>query len=132
VFPWGLPEQLCGPESPNSARTGIFIIQQEGRNGGRRVCWFVGIDVSKATLDVAEGHDGDFFQTKNNPKGIQVLVERLEALAPALIVLESTGGYELRAASALYAAGLPVAVVNPGRVREFARSIGQLAEMAVA
>jgi len=89
---------------------------------------FVGIDVSKATLDVAVGIDGDIWQTKNNPKAIQELVERLEALAPALVVLESTGGYELRAASALYVGGLTVAIVNPGRVREFAKSIGQLAK----
>lgn len=89
---------------------------------------FIGIDVSKATLDVAVGQNGDFWRVKNAPAGIQTLVERLEALTPALVVLESTGGYELRAASALYVAGLPVAVVNPGRVREFARSIGQLAK----
>lgn len=89
---------------------------------------YVGIDVSKAVLDVAVGQSGDFWSVKNKAIGVQTLVERLEALAPALIVLESTGGYELRAASALYMAGLRVAVVNPGRVREFAKSIGQLAK----
>ena len=89
---------------------------------------YVGIDVSKASLDVAVGQDDDFWQVKNAPAGIETLVERLEELAPALVVLESTGGYEMRAASALYVAGLPVAVVNPGRVREFAKSIGQLAK----
>jgi len=88
----------------------------------------VGIDVSKATLDVAVGVAGDFWQVKNNPKGIKTLVERLEAVRPALVVLESTGGYEKRAANALYVSGLPVAIVNPGRVREFAKSIGQLAK----
>jgi len=89
---------------------------------------YIGIDVSKAALDVAVGQSGDFWRVKNNPDGIRTLVERLEALRPALVVLESTGGYELRAASALYVAGLPVTVVNPGRVREFAKSIGQLAK----
>ena len=89
---------------------------------------YVGIDVSKASLDVAVGQDGDFWQVKNTSSGIKALVERLEELTPALVVLESTGGYEMRAASALYVAGVPVAVVNPGRVREFAKSIGQLAK----
>jgi len=82
---------------------------------------YIGIDVSKAALDVAVGQSGDFWRVKNNPDGIRTLVERLEALRPALVVLESTGGYELRAASALYVAGLPVTVVNPERVQEFAK-----------
>lgn len=89
---------------------------------------FVGIDVSKAVLDVAIGSNGDLWQIKNNPKGIDTLVERLQAIAPTLVVLESTGGYELRVACAVYVAGIAVAVVNPGRVREFAKSIGQLAK----
>ena len=89
---------------------------------------YVGIDVSKATLDVAVGEAGDFWQVKNNLRGIQALVKCLEALAPALVVIESTGGYEMRAAGALDMSGIPVAVVNPGRVREFAKSIGLLAK----
>jgi len=89
---------------------------------------YIGIDVSKASLDIASGQVGDFWQIKNTSKEIENLVERLTEISPALIVLESTGGYELQAAQALYLAGLPVAVVNPGRVREFAKSIGQLAK----
>jgi transposase len=89
---------------------------------------YVGIDVSKEILDVAIGHEGDFWQVKNNHKGIGVLVERLMKVEPVLIVLESTGGYERASALALYVEGLPVAVVNPGRVREFANSIGQFAK----
>jgi transposase len=90
--------------------------------------WYVGIDVSKATLDVALGQQGDFWQVKNTSKGIETLVKRLQVQAPTLVVLESTGGYELPAARALDVAGMAVAVVNPGRVRQFARSIGQLAK----
>ena len=61
----------------------------------------VGIDVSKATLDVAVGAEGDFWQVKNNSKGIEKLVERLGAVKPALVMLESTGGYEQQSAHAL-------------------------------
>src|SRR5206468_12004772 len=61
-------------------------------------------------------------------EGVAGLVERLAALAPALIVLEATGGLEVRLAAALAAAGLPVAVVNPRRVRAFARAAGRLAK----
>jgi transposase len=89
---------------------------------------FVGIDVSKAQLDVAVGQDGETWQAGNDPLGIQRSVERLRHLAPARIVVESTGGLELPLVAELYAAGLPVALVNPGRVREFARSLGQLAK----
>jgi transposase len=89
---------------------------------------YVGIDVSKAILDVAIGQAGEFWQVKNNQKGIEKLVKRLSEISPILVVLESTGGYEFSAAKALYVAGISVAVVNPSRVREFAKSIGQLAK----
>lgn len=89
---------------------------------------YVGIDVSKASLDVAVAQAGKFWSVQNTSKGIEILVKRLEELTPRLVVLESTGGYELAVAQALYVAGIPVAVVNPSRVREFARSIGQLAK----
>jgi transposase len=89
---------------------------------------YVGVDVSKHSLDVAVGQAGDFWSVRNNSKGIETLVARLQALAPTLVIFESTGGYELAAARALYVAEIPVAVVNPGRVRQFARSIGQLAK----
>jgi transposase len=89
---------------------------------------YVGIDVSKAILDVAIGQAGDFWQVKNSQKGIKKLVKRLKEISPILVVFESTGGYELSAAKASYVAGISVAVVNPSRVREFAKSIGQLAK----
>ena len=86
---------------------------------------FVGIDVSKAHLDVASRPDGQEFRLPNTPGGIASLVERLKSSPPALILLEATGGLERPAAVALSEAELPVRVVEPGRVRHFARSIGQ-------
>ena len=89
---------------------------------------FVGIDVSKAQLDIAMYASPDAWAVSNAAAGIQDLVTRLKALAPACIVLEATGGLELAAATALYTAGLPVAIVNPQRTRAFARALGQLAK----
>jgi transposase len=86
---------------------------------------FVGIDVSKAHLDVASRPDGLEFRTPNTPEGIASLVQRLRPLGPALILLEATGGLERAAAVALAEAELPIRIVEPGRVRHFARSIGQ-------
>jgi transposase len=89
---------------------------------------FVGIDVSKAHLDVAARPDGQEFRLPNTPEGIATLVERLKAVPPALIVMEATGGLERAAAVALAAAGLPVRVVEPSRVRHFALSLGQFSK----
>jgi transposase len=89
---------------------------------------YVGIDVSKGRLDVAIGEQGQFWNVANDEKGIAQLVERMKEVHPELIVLESTGGLELPVMAELYACKIPVALVNPGRVREFARSIGLLAK----
>jgi transposase len=88
----------------------------------------VGIDVSRATLDVAVSPSREQWQLTNDDSGITQLVERLRVLDPERIVLEATGGYELAAVGALGVAGLPVLVANPRQVREFARSTGQLAK----
>jgi transposase len=88
---------------------------------------YVGIDVSKGCLDGA-CRPGESFQAGNDADGIRGLVERLRRLPVALIVLEATGGRELAAVAALAAAGLPVAVVNPRQVRDFARAVGRLAK----
>ena len=87
---------------------------------------YVGIDVSKKILDTAIGQTGDLWQSANDRKGIADIVTRLEALQPALIVVESTGGLEIRLLTALFEAKLPFCRVHPGRVREFARSVGLL------
>jgi transposase len=89
---------------------------------------YVGIDVSKTKLDVAIGKEGEYWQVNNDPVGIHKTLERLQALQPRLIVIESTGGLETALITELYAAGLPFALVHPGRVRDFARSIGLLAK----
>jgi transposase len=88
---------------------------------------FVGIDVAKARLDVA-CRPGPAWQVANAPAGLAALVDRLVPLGPALVVLEETGGLEVPVAAALAAAGLPVAVVNPRQVRDFARAAGTLAK----
>lgn len=88
---------------------------------------YVGVDVAKATLDVCTSV-GEAWQVANDDRAMQELSARLTGLGPALIVMEATGGYELRTAAALASAGLPVAVVNPRQVRSYARSVGQLAK----
>jgi Transposase len=89
---------------------------------------FVGIDVPKVRLDVALRPSDESFDVANNQRGIATLVKRLEKLRVGRIVLEASGGYEVAAAGELAAAGLPVAVVNPRQVRDFARATGRLAK----
>jgi len=89
---------------------------------------YVGVDVSKARLDTSleDGPSGASFA--NTAAGVTALRGRLQTLGPKLIVLEATGGLERLAATELAAAGLPVAVVNPRQVRDFAKATGQLAK----
>jgi len=86
----------------------------------------VGIDVSKAELEVAVGEET--WTTSNDETGIAKLLERLDQRTVKLVVLEATGGYETAAVAALAEAGQPVVVANPRQVREFARSMGKLAK----
>jgi transposase len=89
---------------------------------------FIGIDVSKQELEVAS-HESDYrFRCPNKPSSFAKLIVELIALRPALIVLEATGGLEIPVVNALHAVGLPVLVVNPRQVREFAKALGQLAK----
>jgi transposase len=87
---------------------------------------YVGIDVSKDRLDVHLRPSGGAFAVPRDSDGLAELVERLGDAA--LVVLEATGGYETVVAAALAAAGLPLAVVNPRQIRDFARAIGRLAK----
>lgn len=89
---------------------------------------FVGIDVAKAHLDVALRPSGERWTVANDDDGIPALVTRLQRLAPTLIVLEATGGYQRAVVAALAAAGLPVVVANPRQTRDFAKATGQLAK----
>lgn len=89
---------------------------------------FIGIDVSKQLLEVA-AHESDYqFRCANKASAFGELIAELIALRPALIVLEATGGLERSVVAALHAAGLPVVVVNPRQVRDFAKALGQLAK----
>jgi transposase len=89
---------------------------------------FVGIDVAKADLAVAVRPQTEAWIVPNDDKGIQDLVARVRAIAPTLLVLEATGGYERPLVAALAAASLPLVVANPRQVRDFARATGQLAK----
>jgi transposase len=88
----------------------------------------VGIDVSKARLDVAIEPTHEQWQVANDEAGIRQLVERLQQVQPERIVLEATGGYELPALAALGCAHLPAVAVNPRQVRDFAKATGRLAK----
>jgi transposase len=89
---------------------------------------FVGIDVSKDRLDVHICPSGQAFSVARDGQGLDQLTIDLAALAPALIVLEATGGFEIVVTASLSGAGLPLAVVNPRQIRDFARATGQLAK----
>jgi transposase len=94
---------------------------------------FVGIDVSKATLELAgltsSGPITELpYSVPNTDVGVTELIPLMVALAPTLIVLEATGGYERHAAAALLLAGLPTVVVNPRQVREFGKAMGRMAK----
>jgi len=88
----------------------------------------VGIDVSKATLDVALLPSGEVLQFANDANGIEELGKKLKLAAADLVVMEATGGYETAVATALVGSGLRVAVVNPRQIRDFAKATGRLAK----
>src|SRR5215208_6171847 len=89
---------------------------------------YVGIDVSKDRLDVAVLGEERVWQVDNTQEGIAKLVEQMQEICPEFIVVEATGGYQRAVVEALFHAGLCVAVVNPARVRQFARACGLLAK----
>ena len=89
---------------------------------------YIGIDVAKAELVMAQGATGPLSTHANDEVGVRALVAALRPLTPTLVVLEASGGYEMLCATTLAAAGLPVAVVNPRQVRDFAKATGQLAK----
>lgn len=89
---------------------------------------FVGIDVSKAFLDTATRPGSKPERDANDPAGVAALVARLKPLAPALVVVEATGGLELPLVAALQVAKIPVAAINPRQARDFAKASGRLAK----
>lgn len=89
---------------------------------------FVGIDVSKNKLDIALRPSKEFFEYSNNSNGIRKLTKVLEKLNPTLIVTEATGRYHKGCVVELIKNKLPVAVLNPRQVKDFAKSTGRLAK----
>jgi transposase len=89
---------------------------------------FVGVDVSKAQLDVGVSSSEGVSSFPNSEPGISELVRWLGELSPTLVVMESTGGFEVPVAAALAASGVPVVIANPRQVRDFAKATGQLAK----
>jgi transposase len=89
---------------------------------------YIGIDVSKANLDVYVLPWKKFMQFKNDAKGISKLVKKLHSLAPSIVAMEATGGYEQLLAQSLSISELPVAIMNPRQIRDFAKSRGILAK----
>jgi transposase len=114
------------PRNPNGHQGQQARIQRNRVMDNARP--FIGIDVSKRRLDIHVRPSGEGFAIDYDDESVAALVARMVALAPALVVLEATGGLEVRLAAALAAAGLPVAVVNPRQVRAFARAMGRLAK----
>jgi transposase len=93
---------------------------------GREV--FIGIDVSKEKLDLAVTPTGEFMSFSNNEDGISCVVDFVKSFFPSLVVLEATGGLETAAVGMLADKGLPVVVINPRQVRDFAKATGKLAK----
>ena len=89
---------------------------------------FIGIDVSQDRLDAHVRPSDQSFAVARDSEGLAALVERLKAFDPYLVVLEATGGFEVTVAAAVVAAQIPLAVVNPRQIRDFARATGQLAK----
>jgi transposase len=89
---------------------------------------FVGIDVAKAELVLAVRPSGESWTVANDDAGVRAVVQELVTRGPSLIVVEATGGYEIACVAACAAAELPVVVVNPRQVRDFAKATGQLAK----
>jgi transposase len=89
---------------------------------------FIGVDVSKETLDIAVRPEEERWQTVNADEAFHELIARLQALEPTLIVVEATGGLERGVVAAMAEADLPVAMINPRQSREFARATGRLAK----
>jgi transposase len=92
---------------------------------------FVGLDVAKDHIDVHARPAGEAFRVTHDEAGLTELLTRLQALRPTLVVLEATGGYEATVAATLASAGVPIAVVNPRQIRDFARATGTLAKTDV-
>ncbi len=93
---------------------------------------YVGIDVAKAQVDVAIRPSDDRWEISHEDAGVRQLVSRLKVLEPVMVLLEASGSLELPLVAALAAEAVPVVVVNPRQVLDFARATGRLANLLVA
>jgi len=120
-------EQLKGRQRPHTSvsSTPLYGLEEQMATSSGK---YVGIDVSKDKLDVAVLGEEQEYQVDHTETGILELVSRMRALEPELIVVEATGGYQRLVVDLLFRSGLAVAVVNPSRVRQFARACGLLAK----
>jgi transposase len=123
---WGVPASVGRPNSRQGRQASPHRQGWAWRMD--RITRFVGIDVSKARLDIHLLPGSQSLTVGNDQAGFEALVARLVDGTPTLVVLEATGGLQERAAATLAAAGLLVAVVNPRQVRDFAKATGQLAK----
>ncbi len=89
---------------------------------------FIGIDISKDRLDIADDPHSEVWSESNDDAGVSSLIEKLTSLNPCLIVMEATGGLETLLYSSLVSAGLPAVVVNPRQARDFRKALGKLAK----
>ena len=89
---------------------------------------YIGVDVGKEQLEIAQWGESKSWQTDNTEEGIEQLLEWISAKANCQVVIEATGGLEMKATNALMLAGIPVTVANPTRVRAYAKATGQLAK----
>jgi len=121
------PGQLCGLKDRILLERATSIIQGESEMKAEKKL-FIGVDVSKETLDIALGKDGEYKTIQNNLKAIRKFVSSLSPEDLALVVVGSTGGFEQSLLDELTSALIPMALVNPSRVRNFARSTGQYAK----
>ena len=112
------------PDSRSGRRVSPYLQGRETMETTR----FVGIDVSKDRLDVCVRPEGETAMFVRDSEGIKALVDRMQQLAPEIVVLEATGGFEAMVVAALADSGIAVAVVNPRQIRDFARATGRLAK----
>ena len=125
------------PETELGAASTIAVPHPDSRSGpsphlqgrvmDKQRAVFVGIDVSKDRLDVHLRPSGEAFSVLRDDRGLADLVSRLQRLPVVLVVLEATGGFEATVAAALAGIGLPLCIVNPRQIRDYARAMGRLA-----
>src|SRR5437763_6121026 len=114
------------PSNPNSRRGRSRSALRQGWD--KMVATFVGIDVSKDRLDVHVRPAAEIFSVSRDAAGLEQLVERIKPFEPQIIGIEASGKYEALVVAALIEAGLPVVVVNPAQVRDFAKALGKRAK----